>query len=98
MKTLTVNLVKSASELAVAEVLSQTLETTIIALMAAHPGLFCDPGPPWVRTPQTSRIAQRIVKRAQQLLDSLADYQRAIDLELARQREDDSVTDDEIPF
>lgn len=100
MNNLSVHLVRAAPELAVLEVLSQTLETTIAALIAADPGLFSEPPPPWVPIPQSTRIAERIVELARQLLDSLADYQCAVELDLERQRQRElrSAEGDEIPF
>jgi hypothetical protein len=97
MKTLTIDLVNEASELAVIEILNQTLETATIALMAANPYLFCEPPPWWRKPPRSSIIAQHIVELARQLSDALAHYGRAVDAELASRR-DDGLADDEIPF
>ena len=102
MNNLNVHLVRSAPELAVLEVLSQALETTIAALVAADPGIFCEPPPPWVPIPKSTRIAERIVELARQLTDELADYQRAVELALERQRQRErelrNAEGDEIPF
>ncbi len=100
MRTLTVQLVRSAPELAVIEVLGQVLETAIAALAAADPGIFCEPPPLWVPIPQTTRIAEHIVELAHQLLEALADYRHAVELALERQSECElrADEDDDIPF
>jgi len=99
---LSVPLVRSALELAVVEVLSQTLETATITLLAADQGIFSDPPPPWIPIPRSTRIAERIIELAAQLRHELGQYQRAVERDLERQRQrepqrrhDDS---DEIPF
>lgn len=99
---LTVPLVRSAPELAVAEVLRRTLETTTVALLAAEQGIFCEPPPPWVPIPRSTRIAERIIELSDHLREALGQYQRAVELALERQRQRErkqrSAESDDIPF
>ncbi len=100
MKPLTIKLVRNAPELAVIDVLSRVLETTIAALVAADHGIFCEPPPLWIPIPKKTRIAERIVELARQLLEALDDYQHAVELTLERQRERElrGAEDEDIPF
>lgn len=98
MKMLTVKLAHDAPELAALEILDQTLDIATTALMAAHPFLFCEPPPWWRKPPRSSLSAQHIVELARKLSDVLADYQRAVDVELASRREDARRAGDDIPF
>lgn len=87
-----------------AEVLRRTLEATTAALLAADPGIFCEPPPPWVPIPRSTRIAERIIELADQLREALGQYHRAVALALERQRQRQrerkqrSAESDDIPF
>jgi hypothetical protein len=98
MKTFTVKLAHDAPELAVLEILDTTLDIVTTVLMAAHPFLHCEPPPWWRKPPRSSLSAQHIVKLADQLRDALADYQRAVDVELADRPDDIPAANDDIPF
>jgi hypothetical protein len=102
MKPLPIALVADAPELAMLDVLRHTLQSTTTALLAADPGMFCEPPPSWVPLPQSTRIAERIVELADQLLEALGEYQRAVELALERQRQRERerrrTEDGDIPF
>ena len=79
---LTPPLLARAPELAMLEVLRETLHTTIVSLLAAHPSLAGEP-PPWWRTvaPSTCQ-ADQLILLAYQLGDAISSYQRLVEEQL----------------
>jgi hypothetical protein len=97
-----VPLVRGAPELAVLEVLNQTLGATTAALLAADQGIFSEPPPPWVPIPRSTPIAERIIELADHLRDALRQYQRvvecAVDQQQRHERQRRRTESDDIPF
>lgn len=82
-------------ELAAIEILDAVLDTTIRALIAAHPEITDSERPYWLTPPPPScHAACSIVGRAARLRDRLADYRSAVDAESSAPLD----TDAEFPF
>ncbi len=84
MKALDPVLVASLPETAVLDILAATLETAIIALLAAHPRLQRDDHPPgWCATePAACCLADAIIELVYQLDNAIIHYRDVVEAEL----------------
>ncbi len=85
--TLDPKLLRRRPQLAAVELLTQALETTLVALCAAHPLIERDLKARTKPVPPTDYLADRAAERAIDLLDALDRYRLCqYDLDHARQR------------